>query len=460
MRHDPITSLFIPNRGEIARRLIRTARHMDVRAVVGHSEADRDLPFVAEADWAVCLGAASPASSYLDQEAIIKAALDTGCEAVHPGYGFLSENPAFAEAVIGAGLIWVGPDPSIIAGMGDKIRARESAAEAGLPLSGEIGSALTDADAAVLQAEQIGYPVMLKASAGGGGIGMVKADTERELRSAFESTRSSALRSFGSAAVYLERYISRARHIEVQVLGLNSGRVVTLGERDCSVQRRHQKVVEESPAPGISLGLRDRLAESAVNLAEAIDYRGAGTIEFLVDGESEDFVFLEMNTRLQVEHPVTEMVYGVDLVAEQLRIAAGNPASEAAQNPRCSGSAIEFRIYAEDSVRFFPSPGLIESWVEPRGEGVRVDAGFVEGNTVTPHYDPLLAKLCVHGSTRDEAMTRAIEALHNFHIGGIQTNLDFLRALVEDLGFQTGSYDTTIISQISVRRSAAKQQKE
>ena len=455
MENNRITSLFVPNRGEIACRLIRTARRMEIRSVVGHSDADIDLPFVAEADEAVNLGAAPPVSSYLNQRKIIQAALDSGCDALHPGYGFLSENAAFAEAVTAAGLTWVGPTPAVIQRMGDKIQARQVAEEAGLPLSGGMATPLNDVDTAAHQAKGIGYPVMLKASAGGGGIGMAKAETEFELREAFDTTRSSAQRSFGSSAVYLERYIERARHIEVQILGLNSGRVITLGERDCSVQRRHQKVVEETPAPRVSTELRDRLAESARILGEAIDYRGAGTVEFLVDANCEEFVFLEMNTRLQVEHPVTEMVYGVDLVEEQFRIAAGNAASAKAQHPIGDGSSIEFRIYAEDSIRFFPSPGKIESWIEPKGEGIRVDAGFTEGNTVTPHYDPLLAKLCVHASTREEAVDRAASALCEFHIGGIETNLEFLRALAKDPGFQSGSYNTNIISRISAARKAA-----
>lgn len=449
MTNSHIKSLLVPNRGEIARRLFRTARHMGIRTIAAHSKADSRLPFVLEADDAICLGEAQPSDTYLNQQKIIEAASIAGCDAVHPGYGFLSENAAFAESVIAAGMIWVGPSPAVIRCMGDKIQARQVAARAGLPLSGGVVAALSDADAAVREAAKIGYPVMLKASAGGGGIGMVKAESETELRTAFDSTRSSAQRSFGSSAVFLERYIGRARHIEVQILGLNDGTIVALGERDCSVQRRHQKIVEETPAPGISTGLRTRLAKSAVNLGEAIGYRGAGTVEFLVDGQSEDFVFLEMNTRLQVEHAVTEMVFQIDLVEEQLRIAAGNTASARAQRPMGAGSSIEFRIYAEDSVRFFPSPGTIDTWIEPQGKGIRVDAGYVDGNTVTPHYDPLLAKLCVHGATRGEAIATGRSALRDFRIGGIDTNLDFLRLLVDDPAFRSGSYDTSIISRIA-----------
>lgn len=446
-------ALLIPNRGEIARRLVRTAQRLGMRAVVAHSDVDESLPAVREADQAVCLGPAAPAASYLSVENILDAARTTDCDSVHPGYGFLSENADFAQRVEDAGLTWVGPSAAVIRNMGDKILARRLAADAGVPVSTGKGDALTDADSAVQEAEDLGYPVMLKASAGGGGIGMVRASTQDELRTAFDSTRSAAERAFGSSAVFLERFISTARHVEVQILGLNDGTVISLGERDCSVQRRHQKVAEESPAPNLNPVLRDQLSAAAVSMGESIDYRGAGTVEFLVDKQTEDFVFLEMNTRLQVEHPVTELVHGVDLVAEQLRIAGGGHVSERARQPTSTGTALEFRVYAEDPVRFFPSPGTIDEWCEPQGEGVRVDAGYEKGNVVTPYYDPLLAKLCVWGRDREEALQRAEAALTDFKVSGLQTNLEFLRRLVVDAGYRVGDYDTDIVKNVQARQS-------
>src|SRR5437588_4758780 len=386
-----LDSVLVANRGEIARRVIRTARTMGIRAVAVYSDADADLPYVREADEAVHIGPAQPARSYLDAASLIEAARKTGAAAVHPGYGFLAENADFARRVIDAGLTWVGPDPGAIEQMGDKIRARNLMEQAGVPVSPGTREPVTDVAAAVTQAERIGYPVMVKAAGGGGGIGMGAAADEAGLRVAFETARSRAERFFGSPEILLERYIERARHVEVQVLGLADGRVVALGERDCSVQRRHQKVAEETPSPGVSPELRERLLAGAVRAGEAVGYRNAGTVECLVDPVQGAYVFLEMNTRLQVEHPVTELVTGVDLVEEQLRIAAGDePAADlAAVQPR--GHAIELRVYAEDPKRFLPSPGTISTWDEPTGEGVRVDAGYTSGNTVTPFYDPLLA---------------------------------------------------------------------
>ena len=314
---------------------------------------------------------------------------------MHPGYGFLAENADFARRVIEAGLTWVGPDPGAIEQMGDKIRARNLMEQAGVPVSPGTREPVTDVDTAVIEAERVGYPVMVKAAGGGGGIGMGAATDEAGLRAAFETARSRAERFFGSPAILLERYVERARHVEVQILGLADGRVLALGERDCSVQRRHQKVAEETPSPGVSAGLREQMLAAAVQAGEAVGYRGAGTVECLVDAEAGSFVFLEMNTRLQVEHPVTELVTGIDLVEQQFRIAAGEPPSFEPGAIRPAGHAIELRIYAEDPVRFLPGPGTITEWVEPAGEGVRVDAGYQAGNTVTPFYDPLLAKLCI-----------------------------------------------------------------
>jgi acetyl-CoA carboxylase biotin carboxylase subunit len=443
--------VLVANRGEIARRVIRTARTMGIRAVAVYSDADADLPYVREADEAVHIGPSQPARSYLDAAALIEAARKTGAAAVHPGYGFLAENADFARRVIEAGLTWVGPGPGAIEQMGDKIRARNLMEQAGVPVSPGTREPVTDVNAAVTEAERIGYPVMVKAAGGGGGIGMGAAADEAGLRAAFETARSRAERFFGSPAILLERYVERARHVEVQILGLADGRVLALGERDCSVQRRHQKVAEETPSPGVSASLRGRMLAAAVKAGEAVDYRGAGTVECLVDAGAGSFVFLEMNTRLQVEHPVTELVTGIDLVEQQFLIAAGEPPSfdPAAIHP--AGHALELRIYAEDPVRFLPGPGTITEWDEPAGDGVRVDAGYQAGNTVTPFYDPLLAKLCVHGADRAQALDRAREAVTAFRITGPKTNLAFHADLLASPEFVSGDYDTSLVSKLRPR---------
>ena len=441
-------SVLIANRGEIARRVIRTARRMGIRAIAVYSEADADLPFVAEADAAVLLGPAPPASSYLDGDAIIAAARQTGARAIHPGYGFLAENAAFAAAVIDAGLTWIGPPPAAIAQMGDKISARNLMEQAGVPVAAGSREPVADLAAAAAEAERIGYPVMIKAAGGGGGIGMSAAADAGQLRAGFETARSRAERFFASPAILLERYIARARHVEVQILGLADGRVVALGERDCSVQRRHQKVAEEAPSPGVTPRLRARMLAAAVRAGEAVGYRGAGTVECLVDEQAQDFVFLEMNTRLQVEHPVTEMITGIDLVEQQFLIADGADVSYDLRSVSNSGHAVELRVYAEDPVRFLPSPGVITQWDEPAGQGVRVDAGYAAGNTVTPFYDPLLAKLCLHGASRAEALARAEAAVAGFRIAGLKTNLPFHAELLASSEFSSGSYDTSVVARL------------
>jgi len=367
--------VLVANRGEIAARVIRTVRRMGIRAIAVYSEADADLPFVAAADAAVPIGPPSPAGSYLDAEAIIRAARQTGAAAIHPGYGFLSENAAFAARVIETGLTWIGPPPAAIEQMGDKINARNLMQRAGVPVAAGTTEPVTDVAAAVAAAGRIGYPVMIKAAAGGGGIGMTAAADEHQLRAGFETARSRAERFFGSPAILLERYLERARHVEVQILGLADGRVLALGERDCSVQRRHQKVAEETPSPGVTPQLRARMLAAAVRAGEAVGYRGAGTVECLVDEAAGEFVFLEMNTRLQVEHPVTELVTGIDLVEQQLLIADGDDVSFDPGSVPVTGHAVELRIYAEDPRRFLPSPGTITRWEEPTGPGIRVDAG-------------------------------------------------------------------------------------
>jgi acetyl-CoA carboxylase, biotin carboxylase subunit len=443
-----LESVLVANRGEIARRVIRTARRMGIRSVAVYSDADADLPYVAEADAAVRIGPPQPAQSYLNVAAILDAARESGAASVHPGYGFLAENAAFAAAVIGAGLTWIGPDPSAIEQMGDKIRARNLMEQAGVPVSPGTREPVTDAEAAVAEASRIGYPVMVKAAGGGGGIGMGAAADEDALRAAFETARSRAERFFGSPDILLERYVERARHVEVQILGLADGRVVALGERDCSVQRRHQKVAEETPSPGVSPGLRAQMLAAAVRAGEAVGYRGAGTVECLVDAATGSFMFLEMNTRLQVEHPVTELVTGVDLVEQQFLIAAGEPPSFDPSAVAPAGHAIELRVYAEDPKRFLPGPGKITAWREPAGEGIRVDAGYTLGNTVTPFYDPLLAKLCAYGATREQALERAREAVAGFVVEGPKNNLPFHAELLVSPDFVSGDYGTSLVGKL------------
>jgi acetyl-CoA carboxylase, biotin carboxylase subunit len=439
-------SVLVANRGEIASRVIRTVRAMGRRAIAVYSEADADLPFVAEADEAILLGPAPPARSYLNIAAILEAAHRTNAHAVHPGYGFLAESATFAEQVIDAGLVWIGPPAKAIGQMGDKVNARNIMAKAGVPVAPGAGEPVPDADVAAAEAARIGYPIMVKAAGGGGGIGMSAAYDEDQLRKAFETARTRAERFFGNPDILLERFIEHARHVEIQILGLADGTVVALGERDCSVQRRHQKVVEETPSPGVTPELRERMLAAAVRAGETVGYRGAGTVECLVDPVAQDFVFLEMNTRLQVEHPITELVTGIDLVEQQLLIAAGEPVSfSSVQN---QGHAIEFRVYAEDPQRFLPSPGSIKVWEEPVGEGIRIDAGYAEGNTVTPYYDPLLAKLCVHAADRPAALERARQAVTAYRIEGLKTNLPFFTELLDDSEFTAGTYDTGLVGRM------------
>jgi acetyl-CoA carboxylase biotin carboxylase subunit len=442
-------SVLVANRGEIAVRVIRTVQRLGLRAVAVHSEADRDALHVRVADKAVPIGPAAPAQSYLDVDRILAAAGDTGAQAVHPGYGFLAENAGFARAVIAAGLTWIGPTPESMEAMADKVAARNLMSGAGVPVAPGTRQAVVDVEDALVQGAAVGFPLMVKASAGGGGIGMAVVADEAALRGAFETARTRAERFFGSPAILLERFVPAARHVEVQILGLADGRVIALGERDCSVQRRHQKVAEETPSPGVDDLLRSRMLAAAVRAGDAIGYRGAGTVEFLVNtADRGEFFFLEMNTRLQVEHPVTEMVTGLDLVEEQLRIAAGHQPTFGAAPPAPCGHALELRVYAEDPRRFLPSPGTISRWEQPSGEGIRVDAGYAKGDTVTPHYDPLMAKLCVWGTDRDTALRRAADAVSRFVVEGPKTNLPFFTELLSDEGFARGSYDTGLIGRM------------
>jgi acetyl-CoA carboxylase biotin carboxylase subunit len=445
-------SLLVANRGEIARRVIRTAQRLGIKAVAVHSDVDASLPFVREADEAVLLGAAPASESYLAVDKVLEAARRTGARGVHPGYGFLAENAGFARAVIDAGLVWVGPAPEAIDAMGDKVNARALMARAGVPVAAGTDAPVADVEAAVAAAGRIGYPVMVKPAAGGGGIGMSVARDEPELRAAYDTARTRAERFFANPSVFLERFVPHARHVEVQILGLADGRVVALGERDCSVQRRHQKVAEETPSPGVAPALRARMLAAAVRAGTAVGYRNAGTVECLLDVDRGEFAFLEMNTRLQVEHPVTELVTGIDLVEQQLRIAAGLPPPFDPDSVAARGHAVELRVYAEDPQRFLPSPGAIRRWEEPTGEGVRVDAGYAAGTTVTRFYDPLLAKVCSWGADRGEALARARAAIGSFRIEGPKTNRALLAELLENAEFESGAYDTGIVDRMRGRR--------
>ncbi|MFY1696995.1 acetyl-CoA carboxylase biotin carboxylase subunit [Solwaraspora sp. WMMA2101] len=447
-----IESLLVANRGEIARRIIRTARRLGVRTVAVHSEADAGLPFVTEADQAICVGPAQPAQSYRDQAAILAAARSSGAEAIHPGYGFLSENAEFARAVQAAGLIWVGPGGDAIEAMGDKINARNLMSAAGVPVAAGTTEPAETVDAALDAAATIGYPVMVKAAAGGGGMGMGVAADADALRTEFDKVRAFAARMFGDGSVLIERYFPRVHHVEVQILGWRTAdgtdRVVALGERECSVQRRNQKLVEESPSPAVTDEMRAGLLAAAVRAGEAVGYRNAGTVECLLDPTSGEFFFLEMNTRLQVEHPVTELVYGVDLVEEQLRVAAGLEPTFDPDTLAPRGHAIELRINAEDPKRFLPGPGAITVWTEPTGDGVRVDSGYAVGTTVTPFYDSLMAKLIVSGADRAEAIARARAAVAAFEVAGPKCNLPFFAELLEHPEFVSGDYDTGIVGRM------------
>ena len=437
--------VLVANRGEIALRVIRGCRDLGVATVAVHSEADRGAAFVIMADEAVEIGPAPSAQSYLVIDRIIDAARSTGAEAIHPGYGFLSENQAFATACEDAGIVFIGPPPQAMAAMGEKVPARERMRTSGVPVVPGT-DALDDVDEAARAAAGIGYPVLIKASAGGGGIGMRVARDEKELRDSVDAARSTAARAFGNDTVFLEKYVEDPRHIEIQVIADRHGNVIHLGERECSVQRRHQKIIEESPSPVIDAEQRVRMGEAAVTAARAVGYVNAGTVEFIYSrGE---FYFLEMNTRLQVEHPVTELVYGVDLVAEQLRVASGEPLSWRQEDIVARGHAVECRINAENYAKgFLPSPGRVTGYHEPSGPGVRVDSSLAAPGMVSPNYDPMIAKLIVHGATREMAIDRMRRALLEYIITGIRTNIPYHLAVLSDDDFRAGTYTTHFIDE-------------
>jgi acetyl-CoA carboxylase biotin carboxylase subunit len=448
--------ILIANRGEIASRLIRACHDVGAEAVAVYSEADAEAPFVREADDAVAIGPPPAAESYLKIDAILDAARRTGAEAVHPGYGFLSESPAFAEACESDGVRWIGPPVKAMEAMADKVRARNIVSAAGVPVVPGTEQAITP-ELAGAEAERIGFPIMVKAAKGGGGIGMTVVRSPAELDAAVSTATARAGAAFGDASVFLERYVENPRHIEVQVLGEADGRIYHLYERECSVQRRHQKVVEETPSRALDDATRDELCAAGARAAEAVGYRSAGTVEFIYGrsgGAAPAFFFLEMNTRLQVEHPVTEMTLGVDLAVAQIRIA--NREDSGISSPlRRRGHAIEFRIYAEDPVRFFPSPGEITVWEPPAGDGIRVDSGVAAGYRVSHFYDPLLAKLVVHGDGRDDAIARAIVALESFKVEGVKHNIPTHLEVLRSPEFQAGDYDTGLLDILGKRRKAA-----
>jgi acetyl-CoA carboxylase biotin carboxylase subunit len=439
--------VLIANRGEIARRIIRTCRTQGIATVAVHSEADKDLPFVREADEAVHIGPPPVPQSYLNIEAIISAAKAAGADAIHPGYGLLSENPAFAKRCREEGITFIGPSPEVIAQMGDKVTARQMMRAAGVPIVPGYEGTMETADEAVARANEIGYPVMLKASAGGGGIGMQVCCGDDELRQAFRSAKARAKAYFGNDTMFLEKFVQNPHHIEVQIAGDEHGNVLHLLERECSIQRRHQKVLEESPSPFLDANTRERLCEAAVTAARAVNYTGVGTVEFIVD-EQKNFYFLEMNTRLQVEHPVTEEMTGLDLVALQLDIARRQPMTLKQSDVRALRHAIELRVYAEDPVTFLPSPGKIDQYRPPAMPNVRIDDGVEAGTQVTPFYDAMIAKVIVSGETRDEAAERAIEAMEAFTVTGIKTNIPFLLEVLRDERFRQGRYTTQFVQEL------------
>ncbi|MCO7556033.1 acetyl-CoA carboxylase biotin carboxylase subunit [Metapseudomonas otitidis] len=449
-----IRKLLVANRGEIAVRIIRAAQGLGIPTVAACSEADVDALPARLADEVRVIGPARADRSYLNGEALIAAALDSGADAIHPGYGFLSENAAFAQAVTEAGLVFVGPDAATIRQMGDKAEARRTAKAAGVPVVPGSPGELDSLEAALACAVEVGYPLLIKASAGGGGRGIRIAHDAEELAREFPLAQREAQAAFGSGAVYLERFIRQARHIEVQVLG-DGQHAVHLFERECSLQRRRQKVFEEAPSPALSEAQRAALCESAVRLARQIGYRGAGTLEYLFDAVSGEFFFIEMNTRIQVEHPVTEMVTGVDLVQWMLRIAGGEPLSLSQEAIRLQGAALEMRINAEDPARnFFPSPGVVQSLSWPQGEGVRVDSHLFEGYRVPAYYDSLLAKVVVQGADRNEAFARAEQALAATRLTGMATTLPLHRLLLADAAVRDGQFDTGTLEPWLVERAA------
>ena len=446
-----IKRLLVANRGEIARRVFRTAKEMGIFTVAVYSDGDRDAPFVTDADLAIALGGTTAAESYLDTEKILEAAKSTGADAVHPGYGFLSENAGFAQAVSDAGLTWIGPPPAAIAAMGDKLAAKETMVDAEVPTLPSIE--VTDSTDIGAVGQEIGFPLLVKASAGGGGKGMRVVDNEADLEDAISGAKREALGAFGNDTVFLERYLPTPRHVEIQVLGDRHGTVLHCFERECSIQRRHQKIIEEAPSPVLSEDLRDQMGQAAVAAVQAIGYESAGTVEFLLDGSGDEaeFFFLEVNTRLQVEHPVTEAITGLDLVREQIRIANGEPLGYDQSDLTISGHSIEVRLYAEDpSNDFLPATGCVDIWQPATGPTVRYDSGIQTGSEVSVEFDPMLAKVISHAPTRSEAALKLALALERTRLHGVVTNRDFLVATLRHEEFLAGNTTTDFISRVEI----------
>jgi len=452
--------ILVANRGEIALRIMRTIRRMGIKSVAVFSEADRDSPHVLFADEAVCLGPAPSAQSYLNGDKIIACCRDLGVDGIHPGYGFLSENAAFARKVLEAGIIFIGPGPEAMKIMGSKLAAKESVKKYKVPMVPGIDEAVEDVQLAIKVADKIGYPVLIKASAGGGGKGMRIVEKAADMQEQMERAVSEAKSSFGDGSVFIEKYVSSPRHIEIQVLADSFGNVVHLFERECSIQRRHQKVIEESPSAIVSPELRKRMGDAAVKVAKSCNYTSTGTVEFLVD-ENLDFYFLEMNTRLQVEHPVTEMITGLDLVEQQIRIARGEKLSFSQEDIHINGHALELRVYAEDPLNnFLPSIGTLTKYVRPEGEGIRVDDGYEQGMNIPVYYDPMIAKLVVHGNDRKEAIQKMLSAIRDYQVEGVSTTMPFGRFVFEHEAFLSGHFDTHFVKNFYTPEKILERQKE
>jgi acetyl-CoA carboxylase biotin carboxylase subunit len=437
--------ILVANRGEIALRIMRSAKEMGIKTVAVFSEADRTALHVQYADEAVYIGASPSNQSYLNIENIINACKATGAEAIHPGYGFLSENAEFANKVIAAGLIFIGPEPASMEIMGNKLSAKAAVAKYNVPMVPGTETAISNVEDAKITAVEIGFPILIKAAAGGGGKGMRLVESLSEFEAQMEMAVSEALSAFGDGSVFIERYISSPRHIEIQVLGDHHGNIVHLFERECSIQRRHQKVIEEAPSSILTDQIRAEMGQSAVNVAKAVNYVGAGTVEFIVD-EQLNFFFLEMNTRLQVEHPVTEMITGLDLVKEQIRIAQKKPLGYQQQDLSITGHAIELRVYAEDPANnFLPDIGTLQTYKSPKGNGIRVDDGYEQGMEIPIYYDPMIAKLIAFGNSRTEAINRMKRAIDEYDITGIQTTLSFGKFVMQHQAFTSGNFDTHFV---------------
>lgn len=452
--------ILVANRGEIALRVMRSAKKMGIKTVAVYSEIDRNACHVRFADEAVLLGPAPSSESYLKMESVIKAAKDTGADAIHPGYGFLSENATFAKMVEENGITFIGPKPHAIEVMGSKLAAKEAVKDYDIPMVPGIEEAITDVDLAKQIASEIGFPILIKASAGGGGKGMRVVENLEELPEQMERAISEAISAFGDGSVFIEKYVTSPRHIEIQVLADTHGNIVHLFERECSVQRRHQKVVEEAPSAVLTPEIRKAMGDAAVKVAKACDYVGAGTVEFLLDGDMK-FYFLEMNTRLQVEHPVSELITGVDLVEQQIKVARGEKLAFTQDDLSINGHALELRIYAEDPLNnFLPNVGSLDTYIRPEGEGIRLDDGYEQGMEIPIYYDPMIAKLITYGETREEATGLMLKAIENYQIEGVATTLPFGKFVCEHEAFTSGKFDTHFVKKYFSPEQILEDQKE